>query len=127
MKQLFVSALMTLLLLLNSDANEEIDSSFITKFEYGAMLYNNPRGIGCNKCHGKNGKGMLIASYKQRNKTTNKKEIKSIVVPAISELSLQDFQKKIMTKKNTSLIMPTYFLTQEELSSIHFYISTLDK
>ena len=26
---------------------------FITDIEYGKMLYKNPRGVGCNKCHAK--------------------------------------------------------------------------
>ena len=28
------------------------DEWFITNLEYGKMLYNNPRGISCAKCHG---------------------------------------------------------------------------
>lgn len=126
MRQLFISTLVTLFLSLTLYSNDEVDSSFITKFEYGAMLYNNPRGIGCNKCHGNNGKGMLIASYKERDKKTNQLLLKSIIVPSVNKLTLDNFRKKIM-KKNKSLIMPTYFLTDEELSSIHFYITTLEK
>jgi argininosuccinate synthase len=40
--------------------------SFISNLEYGQMLYKNPRGIGCIKCHGDNGKGKLIATYRIR-------------------------------------------------------------
>ena len=32
-------------------------SDFITKNEYAKMLYQNPRGIGCDKCHGSGGEG----------------------------------------------------------------------
>ena len=49
-----------------------LSESFITDVEYGKMLYQNPRGIGCDKCHGKKGGGLLIASYKELNKTINR-------------------------------------------------------
>ena len=38
-------------------------SSFITPLEYASQLYKNPRGIGCIKCHNKNGEGKVIANY----------------------------------------------------------------
>ena len=44
--------------------------SFISDYEYGQMLFKNPRGIGCNKCHGENGEGSLIATKKDFNKTS---------------------------------------------------------
>jgi len=31
--------------------------------EYASSLYKNPRGIGCQKCHGLKGEGKLIAKY----------------------------------------------------------------
>ncbi len=49
-----------------------VDNSFITKFEYGAMLYENPRGVGCVKCHAKGDKAVVIAKYKQINRKTKK-------------------------------------------------------
>ncbi len=36
-------------------------ADFITKTEYAKMLYLNPRGIGCDKCHGAKGEGSLIS------------------------------------------------------------------
>jgi len=39
------------------------DNWFITNLEYGKMLYNNPRGISCAKCHGRKGEGKIITSY----------------------------------------------------------------
>jgi len=104
-----------------------IDNSFITKKEYGAMLYKNPRGIGCDKCHGLQGQGMLIAKYKHKDKESNKLIEKSLIAPAIDHLSLADFTNILTKKRNRSLSMPTYFLTPEELSSIHFYITNLGK
>ena len=43
-------------------------SDFITKNEYAKMLYQNPRGIGCDKCHGSGGEGSVIAKYKKKIK-----------------------------------------------------------
>jgi len=106
---------------------EIIDNSFITKKEYGAMLYKNPRGIGCNKCHGSKGQGSLIAKYKQRDKKTNKLNEQTIIAPAINKVSFEVFKNILVKKKNRSLTMPTYFLTVDELTSIHFYITNLEK
>ncbi len=104
-----------------------IDNSFITKKEYGAMLYKNPRGIGCDKCHGSHGQGMLIAKYKHKDKKSDKVIEKSIIAPSIDQVSFAVFKKVLMKKKNRSLSMPTYFLTKDELTSIHFYITNIDK
>lgn len=103
------------------------DNSFITKKEYGAMLYQNPRGIGCNKCHGEAGQGMLIAKYKYKDKKSNKIIQKSLIAPSINKVNFQVFKEVLTKKRNKSLSMPTYFLTIEELTSIHFYITNLDK
>jgi len=102
-------------------AQEKIDNSFITKFEYGQMLYENPRGIGCHKCHGKDAKGSFIALYKDKKGT-----IQKVTAPNITNLTKEKFYKKLQSKKNKSKIMPTYFLTQDELDSIFFYIKNLD-
>ena len=56
-----------LFIILNSFAEEnpndmDINNSFITKYEYGKMLYNNPRGIGCNNCHGDDARGKNLLS-----------------------------------------------------------------
>ena len=104
-----------------------IDNSFITKKEYGAMLYKNPRGIGCNKCHGSQGQGMVIAKYKHKDKKSNKLIEKSLIAPAINTVSFEVFKEILVRKKNKSLSMPTYFLTIDELTSIHFYITNIEK
>ena len=119
--------LLTFFVLVSFSTAEIIDNSFITKKEYGSMLYKNPRGIGCNKCHGSVGQGLLIAKYKQRDKKTNKLLEKSIIAPAINKVSFEVFKDILMKKKNRSLTMPTYFLTVDELTSIHFYITNLEK
>lgn len=99
-----------------------IDYSFITKYEYGQLLYENPRGIGCNKCHGDNAQGSVIAKYK-----TTKGEDKYVIAPKISDVPWEKFKTVLSSKENKSSVMPTYFLTNEELISIHFYITNLKK
>jgi len=102
-----------------------IDNSFITKFEYGAMLYENPRGIGCVKCHRKGDKPVIIAKYKEKDKKTKKLIERSIIAPAINNVSFEIFIDKMRADKTESKIMPTYFLTDEELKSLFYYIKNL--
>jgi hypothetical protein len=105
--------------------------SFITKYEYGEMLYKNPRGIGCIKCHREKGEGGYISSYKDKK---GKNHILS--APRINHLSLEMFKDVLMRqkyrkkdkegkllKKNRVIFMPTYFLVEEEVESIHYYIT----
>lgn len=86
------------------------------------MLYNNPRGIGCNKCHGDDAKGSFIALYKD-----NKENVHKITAPDITGVSKETFYKVLQSKKSSSKIMPTYFLTDDELDSIFFFIKNLGK
>ena len=51
----------------------DINNSFITKYEYGKMLFNNPRGIGCNRCHGDDARGRKIVEFKHQTEGENKK------------------------------------------------------
>ena len=96
------------------------DSSFITIEEYGAMLYKNPRGIGCNKCHGKDANGKFIISYRNKKEQTIK-----IYAPSLIGVNKSIFFKKLKGTKNNSSIMPTYFLTNKEINSIYQYIVNL--
>lgn len=107
--------------------SQEIDNSFITKFEYGAMLYENPRGVGCVKCHKKANKNVLIAKYKELNKETKQFEEKNIIAPAINKVSFEKFLEKMKADKTDSKIMPTYFLTDDELESLYYYIKNINK
>ena len=111
-----------------------IGEDFITNEEYGKMLYENPRGIGCIKCHGKNGKGKLIAKYYIINKD-NKKIYKQIVAPEITSIIWENFYLKL--KKGVVLtdgkyrkinygVMPKYeYLTRSEIEAIYFYLKRL--
>ena len=85
---------------------------FITKLEYGKMLYNNPRGISCAKCHGRDATGKIIAKY-----YIKKKILKIIKAPNIQHVSFEYFKKKLFHKKLS--IMPKYnYLTDEEIITI---------
>lgn len=118
---------------------EKKPDSFITKYEYGKMLYNNPRGISCAKCHGDDAKGKEIGIFKH----VIKKRVYNCVIESndISNISFQLFKAKLdpdiklkrprfnsdqvcerMIYGNT---MPKYFLTQDELESIHYYITNI--
>ena len=93
--------------------------SFINNYEYGEMLYKNPRGIGCDKCHGEKGLGNHIGSY-----TKNKKEYK-IDAPNISAATAEEIKKSLRTGKKRN-IMPEYFLTDTEIAAIVSYLKQLN-
>lgn len=107
--------------------SQEIDNSFITKFEYGAMLYKNPRGVGCIECHIKVNRDVLIAKYKEINSKTKNLEERKIIAPAINKVSFEKFLEKMRADKTDSKIMPTYFLTDNELESLYYYIKNVNK
>ena len=119
----------------------DINNSFITKNEYGKMLYNNPRGIGCNKCHGDDARGKKIVEFKQEH---DKKIYNcSLVAPDIKDIEYEIFSVKVNSKKNPNFkfdkeqvcdkliyyanVMPTYFLVEEEIEAIYYYIKNLKK
>lgn len=89
------------------------EESFITQFEYGKMLYSNPRGIGCVHCHGKDGEGSIIAQYKHKGK------LKSLIAPPINELEYERFSSLALRDKK---VMPRYHLEDSELQAIHLYL-----
>jgi hypothetical protein len=118
----------------------DINNSFITKYEYGKMLYNNPRGIGCNTCHGNDARGKKIVSFKHQ--VSDKKTYNcTLVVPDIKNIDYDTFSIKVNSKKNPNLkfekdqvcekliyyanVMPTYFLVEEEIEAIFYYIQNL--
>lgn len=117
----------------------DIDNSFITKFEYGKMLYNNPRGIGCNTCHGEKAEGKKMVNFKQEH--DNKIYNCSLVIPSITETDYETFYEKVNSKKNPNKkfekeqvceklvyyanVMPTYFLVDDEIEAIYYYIQKI--
>ena len=93
-------------------------SSFITPLEYASSLYKNPRGIGCNRCHGENGEGMVIANY------THKKQKRSFKAPKINDKSFKELYKALNSRQ---IGMPRYFLTQGEIKALYLYLHRNDK
>lgn len=98
--------ILSLLIILNSFAEEnpndmDINNSFITKYEYGKMLYNNPRGIGCNNCHGDDARGKKLVEFKH---VQNQEEyFCSLIAPDIKYIEYDVFSKKVNLKKNDNL------------------------
>jgi len=91
---------------------------FISEFEYGQMLYQNPRGVSCAKCHGKLGDGEFIASFKEENGT-----VKKFYGPDIRELDKKSFSKAL---ERGGKIMPRYYLTNKEVEAIFKYIKEVN-
>ncbi len=91
------------------------EDSFLTAYEYGEMLYENPRGIGCDKCHGDRGEGKIIAKYK------HKKIEKELFAPEINTLNYNSFSTSF-NKIKKSDIMPKYFLTKKEIKTLFLYL-----
>jgi hypothetical protein len=130
-----------LLLFSSVYALDTFEDSFITQYEYGKMLYENPRGISCSKCHGSDAKGKEIVSFTH---TRNKKKYNcTLRTKDITNISYEEFLQNLDPKleKPTPTFskdqvcqklifgntMPTYFLTPEELKSIYFYLTNKDK
>ena len=84
-----------------------------TSSEYGKNLYENPRGIACNKCHGDKGEGAIIAHYKHKGVE------KSLHAPRINNIEFSAFTKALNTQKG---VMPIYYLTDEEITAIYMYL-----
>ena len=90
------------------------EESFITQYEYGQMLYENPRGIGCIHCHGKHGEGAVIARYKEGD------EAKVLRGPDIRNLSKAALKTSLEKRHR---VMPTYFFTPKEIDALHTFLS----
>jgi len=97
---------------------------FISDYEYGAMLYENPRGIGCAECHGANGKGVEIGTFYTTDKKTKKKVAHEV---RGSDITKKTLNETIASVNNVHDIMPTYSLTNEEVKAIYHYIEKKNK
>jgi mono/diheme cytochrome c family protein len=92
------------------------DDSFITNEEYAKMLYDNPRGVSCAKCHGDDAKGKQITSYIDKDG----KKI-AIFAPPIKDISLNKLKNRLRDDKYS--LMPRYnYLTEEEIKTLHRYL-----
>jgi len=106
MKNILLLALLPLVLLAKDD--------FISEYEYGQMLYNNPRGISCVSCHGNFGEGKIIAKSKDDN---GKEQI--FKGSDIRDLSLKKFHQAL---NRTHEIMPRYYLLNKEIITIYKFL-----
>lgn len=86
---------------------------FISDYEYGEMLYQNPRGVSCSECHGKSGEGQIIVEYRDIH---GKEVLKG---SDIRHKSLADMIKSVNSYHK---IMPRYYLTNEEVRAIYDYL-----
>lgn len=89
------------------------DASFITKEEYASSLYHNPRGIGCHLCHGEEGEGRRIATYREKGvkKVFEGKPIDTI-----------PFEQFSLRMSKPIVGMPHYYLTQGEIQALYYYL-----
>ena len=89
------------------------EEDFISHFEYGQMLYNNPRGVSCAQCHGMHGEGKVIVMY------GNKKHRKALKGSDIRYISYEEMKKSL---NSTHPVMPRYYLTDKEIRTIFDYL-----
>ncbi len=95
---------------------------YLSNEEYGRRLFNNPRGIPCSECHGQKGNGGILSAYVIDLK--GKKKLEKIVVPKINDINISKF-KKTFLDTTSRRYMPTYYLTQEELAYIYYYLQKI--
>ena len=113
----------------NNISNSDREESFLSVVEYGKLLYINPRGISCSKCHGKRGRGgQKIAKYYDKHK--NPKLLRGV---DIRDYSLEDLtaslknQYRVNNRRKRHKIMPIYYLTKDEIKAIHSYLKSQRK
>ncbi len=104
------------LLALSSPAPAE---DFITDFEYGQMLYQDPHGASCAACHGETGGGTLIGEY-----TDREGNIITLNGPDIRHTTLEQLRASVHSGKG---VMPRYFLTDKEIQTIHAYLQQVNQ
>ena len=85
----------------------------ISHYEYGQMLYNNPRGVSCAQCHGKSGEGKVIVEFRDIH---GKEKLKG------PDIRLASLEKMIKSINSYHPVMPRYYLTNEEVRTIYDYL-----
>jgi len=109
-----VRVVIGVLLLINLLFSED----FISKFEYGQMLYENPRGVSCKKCHGRVGEGEFIASF-----IDSKGKEHKFYGSDIRGLDFKTFKRAV---EKGGKIMPRFYLTSKELEAIYEFIKIVN-
>ena len=89
------------------------EEDFISHYEYGEMLYNQPRGVSCAECHGESGEGKIIVEFRDIH---GKKILRG---PDIRRESLASMMNSVNSYHK---IMPRYYLTNEEVQAIYDYL-----
>ncbi len=87
---------------------------FISHYEYGEMLYANPRGISCSHCHGESGEGKIIVKYKEDNNETK--------ILRGSDIRGKNIDNMIKSLNSYHKVMPRYYLTNKEVKAIFDYL-----
>ena len=105
----------------NISINNNIKANYktsedIMKQNYGKMIYLNPRGIKCIKCHGLQGEEKIISYYKHKGK------LKKLIAPAINNITYERFAKKLSYRSKT--IMPSYTFTNDEIRNMYQYLTS---
>ncbi len=96
----------------------QASDTFLTNDEYAKLLYQNPRGIGCDKCHGPYGEGKVIATYREKG------VIKALRAPRINNISAKRFYEAL---RKGGKLMPEYYLTDKEKAFLYLYLSKASK
>jgi mono/diheme cytochrome c family protein len=91
---------------------------FISHYEYGEMLYANPRGVSCSQCHGENGEGKIIVEYRDIH---GKQALKG------TDIRQESLSRMINSVNTYHKVMPRYYLTNEEVQAIYDYLKVKNK
>jgi mono/diheme cytochrome c family protein len=89
------------------------EEDFISHYEYGEMLYNNPRGVSCSQCHGASGEGKKIVEFRDIH---GKQAIEG------SDIRKEPLSRMLNSVNSYHEIMPRYYLTEKEVKAIYDYI-----
>lgn len=91
---------------------------FISHYEYGEMLYANPRGVSCSECHGKSGEGKIIVEFRDEN---GKQVLRG------ADIRVNTISDMIQALNTYHQVMPRYYLTNEEIKAIYDYLQKKNK
>ena len=89
------------------------EEDFISHYEYGEMLYNNPRGVSCAQCHGAKGEGKIIVEFRDIH---GKQTLRG------SDIRLKSLEQMRNSVNRYHPVMPRYYLTDEEIKAIYDYL-----
>ena len=89
------------------------EEDFISHYEYGQMLYNNPRGVSCAQCHGENGEGKVIVEFRDIH---GKEKLRG------PDIRMKDLKTMVHSINSYHPVMPRYYLTDEEVRAIYDYL-----